>query len=320
MAHSSRTVAIACQGGGSHTAFTAGVLGELLSNWPEDCRLVGLSGTSGGAVCATLAWWGLVNRDLDPSTLLKEFWRDLSATHPFHRTVNHLVRWSIQLQRAGIPVPEVSPANAPGSRWAQQEFGNLLESYIDFEEMPARSDDTTPGLFVSAIDVCNGRFKIFRADEISREAILASAAEPHVFEAVEIDGAYYWDGLFAKNPPLSEFMSARDIPDPDEIWMIEINPRSRERVPRTIEGIDNRRNELAGNLSTGVEARFIERVNEWVEAGHLPEQYTPTDIQYIRFARADLDWRTKLDRDPRLINRFIRDGNAAARRFLHDRS
>ncbi|MFO0909997.1 MAG: hypothetical protein U0794_16895 [Isosphaeraceae bacterium] len=45
-------VAIACQGGGSHTAFTAGVLHELLGQMPDDVEIVAISGTSGGAICA----------------------------------------------------------------------------------------------------------------------------------------------------------------------------------------------------------------------------------------------------------------------------
>lgn len=59
-------IAIACQGGGSHTAFTAGALQRLL---PEIARpeyeLVGFSGTSGGAVCALLGWYGHVDPELD---------------------------------------------------------------------------------------------------------------------------------------------------------------------------------------------------------------------------------------------------------------
>ena len=51
-------VAIACQGGGSHTAFTAGVLKRLLSE--ERYEVVALSGASGGATCAFLAWYALV--------------------------------------------------------------------------------------------------------------------------------------------------------------------------------------------------------------------------------------------------------------------
>jgi NTE family protein len=48
-------VAIACQGGGSHTAFSAGVLQGLLGRLPEEVQVVALSGTSGGAMCAALA-------------------------------------------------------------------------------------------------------------------------------------------------------------------------------------------------------------------------------------------------------------------------
>jgi len=54
-------VAIACQGGGSHTAFTAGVLERLLGAGElSGVEVVGLSGTSGGAVCALLAWSALL--------------------------------------------------------------------------------------------------------------------------------------------------------------------------------------------------------------------------------------------------------------------
>jgi NTE family protein len=42
-------VAIACQGGGSHTAFTCGVLRRLLAAWDDGYELVGISGSSGGA-------------------------------------------------------------------------------------------------------------------------------------------------------------------------------------------------------------------------------------------------------------------------------
>ena len=53
-----RGIVLACQGGGSHTAFTAGVLEEVLTHDDRDIRA--LSGTSGGAVCAFLAWSGLL--------------------------------------------------------------------------------------------------------------------------------------------------------------------------------------------------------------------------------------------------------------------
>ncbi|WP_440764806.1 patatin-like phospholipase family protein [Natronorubrum sp. DTA7] len=317
MSTNETNVAIACQGGGSHTAFTAGVLRELLGSIPEEYTIVGFSGTSGGAACASLAWYGHVHPDEDPGELLSEFWTELSATSPLHRAANNLLRWNIRLQRAGIPMPEISPSYSPGSKWGENEFRDLLESTIDFNSVPALLDGTEPGLFISAIDVCAGTFEVFRETDISSSAILASAAEPHLFEAVEIDGNHYWDGLFSKNPPISDFMDAADIVDPDEIWLIKINPQERPDPPRTMEGINNRRNELSGNLSLNAEVRFVEQVNDWIEQGHLPDRYTHTDIKRIRFPRSStLDWRTKLDRDPEFIQRLVRDGETQARKFL----
>ncbi|WP_263020496.1 patatin-like phospholipase family protein [Natronobiforma cellulositropha] len=311
------TVAIACQGGGSHTAFTAGVLSELLENLPENHRIVGFSGTSGGAACATLAWYGQVHPEENPRDLLERFWDDLSASTPLHRAANNVIRWTIGLQRAGVPLPEVSPANSPGSRWGLKQFREVLESHVDFEAVPSLLEGDEPGLFISAIDVCAGRFEVFREDDLSAGAILASAAEPHLFEAVEVDGTHYWDGLFAKNPPINDFMSADDVPDPDEIWLLKINPQERPGPPQSMEGIDNRRNELSGNLSLNVEINFLEKVNGWIEAGYLPEEYTHTTVERIPFPGGDdLDWRTKLDRDPAFIDRLFSDGEREARAFL----
>jgi NTE family protein len=59
------TVAIACQGGGSHTAFTAGALRGILRGLPDEYEIVALSGTSGGAMCAALAWDGLRRNDVE---------------------------------------------------------------------------------------------------------------------------------------------------------------------------------------------------------------------------------------------------------------
>ena len=314
-----KNVAIACQGGGSHTAFTAGVLDELLENIPQQYNIVGFSGTSGGAACAMLAWYGHVHPDEAPGPLLSGFWDDLSAKSPLNRVANNLIRWGIQLQRAGVPLPDVSPADTPGSKWGENEFLRLLNSYVDFEAIPDVLDEAEAGLFISAIDVCAGTFEIFRETNLSAEAVLASAAEPHLFEAVELDGKHYWDGLFSKNPPLVDFMEASDIVDPDEIWLIKINPQERPEPPSSMEGINNRRNELSGNLSLNAEVRYINQVNSWIEDGFLPDRYTHTEVKRIRFPKGrKLDWRTKLDRDPEFIQSLIEQGHSEAESFLAD--
>lgn len=153
---------------------------------------------------------------------------------------------------------------------------------------------------------------------MTADTILASAAEPGLFDAVEIDGDHYWDGLFSKNPPVWDFSMSDDIPDPDEVWLIQINPSKRSEVPRTQAEIADRRNELSGNISLEQEVQFIEQVNEWIEAGYLPDQYTHTDIHRVRFDE-ELQWSSKLDRLPAFIDALFRTGRERADAFLGDR-
>ena len=316
MSDDTTAVAIACQGGGSHTAFTAGVLRRLFREPDPDYDLVGISGTSGGAICAALAWYGRQHPDHEPGELLTQFWADLAARTPAERLGNEWVSRAIRLRRLGVPIPEVSPYYAPGARWGQAELRRLLERYIDFEAIPDLIDGTEPALLISAVEVLTGEFELFREDELSAAALLASAAEPDLFNAVEVDGGLYWDGLFAKNPPVQPFTNTDGVRDPDEVWLVKINPQERARVPRTTDEIADRRNELSGNTALNAELRFVQQINEWIAKGYLPDRYTHTEIRRIRFTRSGLDWRTKLDRSPAFIETLIRDGEDAAAEFL----
>ena len=77
-------------GWGSHTAFTAGVLGRLLQpDVMADHKIVALSGTSGGAICALLAWSALVDGEPEKAeSLLHGFWSDNSASTLPERMLN----------------------------------------------------------------------------------------------------------------------------------------------------------------------------------------------------------------------------------------
>ena len=114
-------VAIACQGGGSHTAFTAGVLGRLLQpDVMADHKIVALSGTSGGAICALLAWSALVDGEPEKAeSLLHGFWSDNSASTLPERMLNWWVLWAGQMANyVATPAvsPYVNPAVGTGAR------------------------------------------------------------------------------------------------------------------------------------------------------------------------------------------------------------
>ena len=229
--------------------------------------------------------------------------------------MNSLNRWRGELNKRGLHFPEVSPYDLPLSDWAQDELRRILDENVDFESVRQGVSNGQPDLLVSAVEAETGEFEIFRNGEVTLDAILASAAEPRIFKAVEIDEKAYWDGLFSKNPPVGDFTAENGLVDPDEIWVVQISPQERNRTPRSLHGIIDRRNELAGNIAMNNEIRFIKRVNNWVENDHLPDTYTYTKVRKIINQR-DLHWSTKLDRSPEFIDSMMAYGDEKASEFL----
>ena len=312
----STKVAIACQGGGSHTAFTAGVLKELLREWDDECELVGISGTSGGAFNALATWYGLVTADAERSIdLLDAIWDDLSASDLSDQFVNEFVVGLSRLASAGVPMFEVSPYDVPGAEVGKDAIQETLERHIDFEEIPDLCRRNVPELVVGTVNVNAGSFETFTNEDVTPEAVLASAAVPNLFEAVEIDGHYHWDGLFSQNPPIDDLMSVEASRKPDEVWVIQINPQVREGEPSSLEEIADRRNELSGNISLNQELRVIERVNDWVDQGYLPEsEFKRTEIHRIEMGET-YHCSTKVDRRPSFVRELMELGEQRAAEF-----
>ena len=79
-----KRIAIACQGGGSQCAFIAGALKVLFARGiQERFEIVGFSGTSGGALTAAVAWYGLLKRAhgdrTPPEDRVLALWKDLDG-------------------------------------------------------------------------------------------------------------------------------------------------------------------------------------------------------------------------------------------------
>jgi NTE family protein len=313
-----RRVAIACQGGGSHTAFTAGALKKLLKEKGgkgHDYEIVALSGTSGGSICALLAWYGLLINDTNKAVeLLDSFWKDNSANSFQDKILND---WLLQTNRVFGNIggtPTISPYLTPTSSWAKDQLKSMLERHVDFESLQGLVRSSSPMLLIGAADVVSGEFKAFSSyrDRINVDMILASAALPTLFQAVHTNGGVYWDGLFTQNPPVRELPDAK----PSEIWVIQIDPQSRAAEPKTMPHIMDRRNELAGNLSLYQETYFIKKINEWVAEGALSgTKHEVIELKWIEMLR-DLDSESKLNRDPRFIQGMMAYGEEQAEAFL----
>lgn len=312
-------VAIACQGGGSHTAFTAGVLKGLLREWDNGCELVGISGTSGGAFNALATWYGLVTANEERAIeLLDALWEDLMADGVIDRLVNRWVRGASRIESMGVPTPRVSPYQTPGSDLGKERIRRTLERHIDFEELPDLCGQDAPGLVVGAVDVNAGEFTTFINEDVTPDAVLASAAIPTLFEAVEIDGHLHWDGMFSQNPPIDDLMTVDASRKPEELWVIQINAQKRADEPTSLEEIIDRRNELSGNISLNQELRTVERVNQWIDSGHLPKSdFNRTEIRRIPMGRA-YHCSTKVDRSPSFIGELFELGEKRAEEFYDE--
>lgn len=316
-----RRVAIACQGGGSHTAFTAGVLSRLLEqDTRDDFEFVGLSGSSGGGICALVAWSTLVRGHPEQaSALLERFWSANSASMPVERVVNSMMLWGSKVADQW-GAASISPYDSFLSAWSLEHLRTMVKSVIDFDgirELSATPD--APLLLLGAVEVVSGRLKTFnsRAGDITPDAALASAAIPNLFRSVNISGGAYWDGMMTQNPPIRGLLDAL----PDELWVIQVNPTSIDYEPTTVAEITNRRNELAANLSLLQELSSLEMYDDLIARGELKsDRMRPVTIRLMEMQRPPSAERwghsSKLDRDPRFIRDMIAHGKTQARDFL----
>ena len=205
-----RLLNLALQGGGAHGAFTWGVLDALL----EDGRIAfdGLSGTSAGAMNTVVLAQGWMAGGRDGArAALRRFWTALADTMPMDVTRHDLeggvhlapmvklwMAWAHYVTPAQFNPLDVNPLR------------ELLIDQVDFDGLRRNSPFR---LFVAATDADSARLRVFGANELSVDAVLASGCLPTVFHAPRIDGRTYWDGGYAANPavfPLLHGGRARD--------------------------------------------------------------------------------------------------------------
>lgn len=345
-----KRIAVACQGGGSQCAFVAGALKTLFAEGVHSrYRIVGLSGTSGGALTAALGWVGLLKQAQgDPTSIADRIlacWKDLTAQTPFEVFMDGFLVQLVRLIEGGfLPSFATSPSSPLFQYWSRvaaplivrREFTDLhalLEKHFCFDELRDVLEPETPVLLVGAADVLEGTFKVFSSarGEMGIDALLASAAIPNLFPAVWVDGHAYWDGIFSANPPVYEFLLSAFMtnhPAPDEIWIIQVNPAQYDFVPDTPSDIFDRRNHLSGNLSLSHELQLIAMVNGMIREGALTDGFRarlgldsgePIAVRFIRMSaelQRGLDYPSKLSRQPVHIEALLANGEAQAKAFL----
>ncbi|MCE4554787.1 patatin-like phospholipase family protein [Roseateles cellulosilyticus] len=309
-------IALALQGGGSHGAFTWGVLDRLLQE--PDLEIVGISGTSAGAMNAGILADALRRGGPEHARQeLARYWTDVGALPGFssfsftmpgrepvwHLDENPVFRAMDFMTRVWSPY-QTNPANLNPLR-------GLLER-IDFEGL--RHDTRAARVFVTATNVRTGLRHVFVNEDLSIDALLASACLPQMMQAVEIDGESYWDGGYTGNPSLSPLYLYTQATD---VIAIGINPIERPQVPRSARAIIDRIDEISFNSTLMLELAAVAFIEDLVRAGAARGQFKSLFVHGIGDTTlATYGASSKINNDMRFLRQLHARGVEAAERWL----
>ena len=313
------------QGGGSHGAFTWGVLDRLLEeSWLE---IDAISGTSAGAMNATALVAGYQQGGRDGArAALERFWSAVARAallSPLRRGPLDILlgRWSLDSSPAFLAMDMMARLVSPYDihLTGGNPLNAVLAETIDF----GRLAHARQRLYVTATNVRTGRGRVFRNAEVTPEALMASACLPTLFRAVEIDGEAYWDGGYAGNPTITPLV--RDGGSADDLLLVAINPVDRPGTPRSATEIQNRLNEISFNATIIKELRMIALLQQVV--AESPAKLDSRRVEGARWASfrvhllsspvmIDLGYSSKLNAEWEFLT-FLRDeGRRTAERFL----
>lgn len=308
---------LALQGGGSHGAFTWGVLDRLLEeSW---LKVEAISGTSAGAMNGAVMVSGYLQGGADGARkALNAYWERVAASarfSPIQRSMldRFMNRWSLDTSPGYLIMDLMSRVVSPYdlNPFAHNPIRSILEESIDF----AHLSEAPVKLFITATNVHTGRGRIFRNREITPEVLLASACLPTLFQAIEIEGEPYWDGGYAGNPTISPLVRESDAHD---TILVQINPRERRQTPRSASEILDRLNEISFNAPLMKELRMIALLRQAADPG-TGEGRRWAGMRTHRILTdklAEFGASSKLNAEAAFLNMLKEEGRKAADEFL----
>jgi NTE family protein len=261
-----RKVALALQGGGSHGAFTWGVLDRILEDPTID--IVGVTGTSAGAMNAAVLVGGLLRGGPQQArTNLRRYWEAVGAMPGFGSLCSPMSGAAAAVTPLeSIPAyvemmkKNISPHDSPSS---VDPLRTVLTEIIDFDQLRSQEEIQ---LVVCATNARTAQRRSFTNQDISVDALFASTCLPQLFRTVEIDGEPYWDGGWTGNPALAPLL--RKTPACDLI-MVRIDPISRPDAPRSLHDIFDRLTEIGFNSTFWLELGVLAALLRLAERGLL---------------------------------------------------
>jgi NTE family protein len=317
-----KRINLALQGGGSHGAFTWGVLDRLLED--DRLELDGISGTSAGAMNAAALAQGYVDGGREGARAsLDRFWSrisDFSRYSPVQRSLMDRLmgNWNLDTSPGYLLLDTIGRAFSPYQtnplNW--HPIRTVLEEEIDINRIRRCKD---LNLFVSATNVRTGKIRVFDRKDLSIDALLASACLPTVFQAIEIDGDPYWDGGYMGNPAIFPLIYECESPD---VVIVQINPVEREGTPQTTSEILNRLNEITFNSSLMRELRAIAFVQRLIHQDMLHGDHIQRlKLMHVHMIGAEEHMKefgasSKMNADPEFLHYLKELGRAQADKWL----
>ena len=293
-------LSLALQGGGSFGAFTWGVLDRLLEEPAIDFDAV--SGSSAGAVNAVLLASGMIDGGREGARArLSRFWRRASQAAALVPQASPLGAGLELIARMMSPY-QFNPFNVNPLREA-------LTAEVDFARLRERSNIK---LLLGATRVRDGGLRILTNDELTVDAVLASACLPLLHHAIELDGEPYWDGGYAANPPLIPLVRACDS---SHILIVQVTPNMSDRLPKTNSEIAARIEQIQFNATLNSELEALKNgkiIGAAEKLRRLRIGRISADDHFEAFgaeSAANLRWD--------FLDRLHRGGRAAAEHWLN---
>ncbi len=310
-------VDFALQGGGSHGAFTWGVLDRLLEEpWLE---VEGVSGTSAGAMNAAVMADGWAEGGAQGARrALDTYWQHVSEAarfSPFQRTPLDRMfgRWSLDYSPMFVAMDLMSRLFSPYqlNPAGSNALAPILAKEINFE----RLRNSPIKVFITATNVRTGRPRIFRNAEITPEVLMASACLPTLFQAIEIDGESYWDGGYSGNPTLAPLV--RELVSDDTI-LVPINPVERPGTPKSAAEILNRLNEVSFNAVLIKELKMMALLRRNTIPGNDEgAEWARMRVHIVRNPIMNtLGYSSKLNAEWEFLSMLREEGRKSAEEFL----
>ncbi len=306
-----KPIGLALQGGGSWGAYTWGVLDALLAS--RGISIAQLSGTSAGAINAAIVASALARGSAaDARKALREFWLRLAdpALADLARKIWGPAERSLRQSFGAwlLASGAVTPYNS--NPLGLNPLRDAIEAHVDIDAIRSIS---SPALYVTVTNVKTGLPRVIANDDMSIDALLASACVPELFQAVDLDGERYWDGGYCGNPTLWPMIRSELA---DDLIVVQLAPEIAE-VPTDGHSIRRRVGEIIFNSSLVAEMQAITAMRALAERNADSSHLLAVRMHRIGPPREGLHAQgSATERSRAWLQLLQREGQVAGKRFL----